>query len=425
MKRFLMVVIASCLCCVCWNSPSAFAQEPILVGVPTSVGSLEGKESINAVKMAVDEINAKGGVKVGGVRRPIRIEIEDLRDSSPGVPVTEALLGIEKIIEEKKVKFIVVGPFRSEALLAGMDIVSDHKVPMLGTIAVTPASAQKVKENPDKYKYCFRVCEDARDIAGYIIQTIGHLNKEFGLDKAFALHQDVLWCRATAKGVMDTVSKKFGVKDVGSEAYPTGTSDFSAGLSKAKGAGAQIIVPVFDMPQSGVLVKQWRSMQIPAILAGFISPLSGPGAWKTFEGKIGGVLNETLEIGSAVGANKYPPSMEFCERYLKKYGTPMQAGHGPAPSYDAVYVLAEAIERADSLDPDKVVAELKKTDYRGVQGRVRFNEGNQAVFGDDPAETCTAAVAQWTEDGKQVVVFPLSVADAKIKLPDWFKAPKK
>lgn len=424
MKRFLIVVVVSCLCCVFWNGPCAFGQEPILVGVPTSLAALEGKESLKAVKMAVDEINAKGGVKVGDVRRPIRIETEDLRDSSPGVPVTEALLGLERIIEEKKVKFILVGPFRSEALLAGMDIASDHKVPMLGTIAVTPKSEQKIREDPNKYKYCFRVCLDARNIGMYVVQTVVHLKKEFGMDKVFALHQDVLWARATTKAATKILTEKFGIQDLGSEAYPTGASDFSAGLSKAKRAGAQIILAIFDMPQSGVMVKQWRSMKIPAVLSGFISPLSGPGAWKAFEGKIGGVINVNLELGSAAPSNKYIPAKDFCESYLKKYGEPMQAGHGPAPSYDSVYILAEAIERAGSLDPDKVVAELKKTDHRGVVGRIRFNEGNQAVYGDDPAQTCTAAVLQWREDGKQVMVFPLAIAEEKIKLPDWYKAPK-
>ena len=102
----------------------------------------------------------------------------------------------------------------------------------------------------------------------------------------------------------------------------------------------------------------------------------------------------------------------------------MEAGHGPAPSYDSVYILAEAIERAGSLDSDKVAAEVKKTDRKGVIGRIKFDEGNQAIFGDDPTKTCIAAVFQWTDDGKRVIVFPKSVAEAKIKLPDWFKVAK-
>tara|TARA_B100000315_G_scaffold163187_1_gene151726 strand:- start:50752 stop:51024 length:273 start_codon:yes stop_codon:yes gene_type:complete len=80
---------------------SAVAADPIVIGVPTSLGFSEGKESLKAVQMAVDEINAAGGVKVGTERRPFKIESIDLRDAAPGVPVSEALLGLEKIILEK------------------------------------------------------------------------------------------------------------------------------------------------------------------------------------------------------------------------------------------------------------------------------------------------------------------------------------
>ena len=102
-----------------------------MIGVATSLGSLEGGESLKAVQMAVDEINAAGGVKVGAGTRPFKVESIDLRDSDPGVPVPEALLGLEKIILEKKPTALMVGPFRSEALIAGMDIIAKYKVPLI------------------------------------------------------------------------------------------------------------------------------------------------------------------------------------------------------------------------------------------------------------------------------------------------------
>ena len=80
----------------------ALASEPIVIGVPTSLGFLEGKESHKVVQMAVSEINAKGGVTVGGQKRLLEVSSMDIRDAAPGVPVPEALLGIEKNILEKK-----------------------------------------------------------------------------------------------------------------------------------------------------------------------------------------------------------------------------------------------------------------------------------------------------------------------------------
>ena len=67
------------------------------------------------------------------------------------------------------------------------------------------------------------------------------------------------------------------------------------------------------------------------------------------------------------------------------------------------------------------VAEIKKTDRQGVIGRIKFDEGNQVIYGDDPTKTAVAGVAQWTADGKRVIVFPASISEGPIKLPEWVK----
>lgn len=405
-------------------SAAVQAAEPIVIGVPTSLGFLEGKESHKVVQMAVSEINAKGGVTVGGQKRLLEVSSMDIRDAAPGVPVPEALLGIEKNILEKKPAGIVVGPFRSEALVAGMDLISKYKTPLIGTIAMTPASEAKVKENPEKYKYIFRNCLNAVYLVKYLVGTMQAINQEFGFTKVYIMHQDVAWARATADGVKKSYFEKAGWEVMEQEAYPTGTSDFSSALMKARAKGAQVIMPIFDMPQSGILVKQWKSMNVPALMAGFISPLAGTDAWKSFDGKIGGAINCVFEMGSAIASDKLPKSVEFYNKYKKIYGKELQAGHGPAPAYESVYILAEAIERAGSIDPDAVVAELKKTDRMGIMGRIRFDAGNQVIYGFDPKETAVAAVFQWTDDGKRRIVFPGSLADSKIQLPKGLKSAK-
>jgi branched-chain amino acid transport system substrate-binding protein len=404
--------------------PAVYAAEPIIIGVPTSLGFLEGKEAHKVVQMAVGEINAKGGVNVAGTKRLLKVVAADLRDAAPGVPVHEALLGLEKIILEQKPVAIVVGPFRSEALIAGMDIIAKYKTPMLGTIAMSPGSEKKLKSDPEKYKYIFRTCLNAVHLVKYLAGNMALINKEFGFNKVYVMHQDVAWARATAGFVKKMYFDKAGWDVLGVEAYPTGTSDFSSALMKARAKGAQVIMPIFDMPQSGILVKQWKSMKIPALLAGFISPLAGSGAWNTFDGKIGGAMNSIFELGSAIDSPKVPKSVEFYQKYKKTYGKELQAGHGPAPAYESVYILAEAIERAGSLDPDAIVAELKKTDRMGVMGRIKYDQGNQVVYGNDPKENAVAAVFQWTEDGKRQIVFPASIAEAKIQLPPGLKSLK-
>ncbi|MCB2185537.1 MAG: ABC transporter substrate-binding protein [Deltaproteobacteria bacterium] len=403
-------------------APQARAQKEILIGVPTSLGFLEGKESLNSVNLAVDEINAAGGVKVGSEMLPFKVETIDIRDAAPGVPVPEALLGIEKLILEKKPQALVVGPFRSEALMASMDLITKHKVPLIGTIAMTPKTEGLIAKDP-KYKYIFRTCLNAKDFVGYLVGTMAFLNQEFGFKKVYILNQDVAWARITAEIVSKILKEKLKMEVLGVEAYPTGTSDFSPALMKAKIQGANIILPIFDMPQSGTLVKQWKSMKVPAILAGFISPAVGPAAWKTFDQKIGGMVNCVFEIGN-MPAQKYEPATKFYEAYEKKYGQPIEAGHGPAPSYASIYLLKTAIEKAGSLDPDKMADALATIQTAGTMGYITFNQGHQVVYGKDPSKEALGAVFQWSEDGKRTIVYPPSLAEGKIQLPSWMKSLK-
>jgi branched-chain amino acid transport system substrate-binding protein len=89
-----------------------------------------------------------------------------------------------------------------------------------------------------------------------------------------------------------------------------------------------------------------------------------------------------------------------------------------------VYMLKEAIERAGSVNGDKVVAELEKTDRQGAMGRIRFGKDHQVVYGNDPEVEALGCMIQWREPGKRVIVYPPSVAEAKIQLPEGLKSLK-
>jgi branched-chain amino acid transport system substrate-binding protein len=424
-KRTRRLTAVLAVVCVMFASLHVvYAADPLVIGVPTSTGFLEGREALKAVQLAVEEINAAGGVTVGGTKRLFVVESIDIRDAAPGVPVPEALLGIEKIILEKKPVALVVGPFRSEALVAAMDLIARHKVPLIGTIAMTPASEKLIKENPEKYKYIFRTCLNAPYLVKYLIGTMSFIKEQFGFDTVYIMNQDVAWARQTADLTTKLYFEKAGWTVVGHETYPTGSSDFSASLMRIRNDKAQVILPIFDMPQSGTLVRQWNSMKVPALMAGFISPLAGPGAWNTFRGNIPGAINVNFELGSAIASTKYPATQTFLDAYQKRWGVPIEAGHGIAPAYEGVYILAEAIERAGNLDPDAIADEIMKTDRTGVMGRIRFDEGHQAVYDMDPQESALAAVFQWTADGGRTIIFPQSIAEGVIQLPEGLKSAK-
>ena len=87
------VLLALCLCVGLILSAHA-AEKPIVIGAPLATAFLYGWDAERGMKLAADEINAAGGVNVGGKKRPIGIEAIDTRDLEPSVPVSEALLGV-------------------------------------------------------------------------------------------------------------------------------------------------------------------------------------------------------------------------------------------------------------------------------------------------------------------------------------------
>lgn len=422
MKRVLFVLSALALIA---GSLAGCAQaqpgtaEPIVIGVPTALGSIEGADALRAVEMAADEVNAEGGVDVGGEKRPFKVVSIDTREHEPGIPVHDALAAVEKLILEDKPDAILVGAFRSEVLLASMDVIAEHKIPYITTIAMTPAFQQKIVEEKDKYKYMFRTCLNAVYLVQYLSQTMDFVGQQFGLNKAYIVTQDVLWATGTGAGVEKWFSEN-GWEVVGNDAYPTGATDFSSSLTKAQEGGAQVIVPIFDMPQAGILVKQARSMQLPALVAGFISPVAPGNAWDVFDGEVDGMVNFIFEIGP-LPVNAVEKSVDFNNKFAEKYGEEERvklSGHGPGPSYDSVYVLKDAIERAGTLDPDALVTALEATDMQGVVGHIHFGDDHQAVYGLDPEESSIGSAFQWVAPGKRIPVFPAVAAEGEIQLPD-------
>jgi branched-chain amino acid transport system substrate-binding protein len=175
--------------------------EPIVFGVPTALGSIEGRDGWMAVQMAADEINAKGGVLVGKTKHKIEVYSIDTREHEPGIPVHDALTAAEKLILEKKPHAIVLGNFRSEVLLAAMDLISKYKLPYICSIAMSPLMQKKVTDEYDKYKYIFRNCMNAPYLAMYLGGVMGFIKKEFAFNKAYIVTQDVLWAKGTGQGL--------------------------------------------------------------------------------------------------------------------------------------------------------------------------------------------------------------------------------
>lgn len=415
-SRLMAVLLTALVAVLCGGV--ALAAKPIVIGCPLSTAFLYGWDAERGATLAIEEINAQGGVDVGGEKRPFKIEVIDTRDLEPGVPVSEALLAVEKLILDKEADFLVGGPVRSEAALAAMPLLSKYKkVSILTTGVLTPKYHAMVAQNYDKFKYCFRIHGEAKNLVGEIFANFAELKAKYGFNNLFIIAQDVSHARGAANIIKKVATDK-GWNVTGLEIYPTGATDFSMGLLKAKKTKTEIINIWMDMPESAILLKQWYDMQIPALPFGStLAAAEQPGFWEATDGKGEFTLCNVVNAGNAP-SQATDWTMKFYDAYSKRWNVEPE-GLGTSSSYMAVYVLKDAIERAGSLKPDAVVAALEKTDMMGVYGRLRFDpKSHQVIPSTDPKEGAVGSILQW-QDGKRIVVYPKSIAMGEIQLPPW------
>ncbi|BBO86198.1 ABC transporter substrate-binding protein [Desulfosarcina ovata subsp. sediminis] len=397
-------------------SGHVYGEVPVVIGVATSLTTLEGRDSLLAARLAVEEINQGGGVAVGKRRVRLKIEAVDLKDAQADVKVQDAVARLESFLATSRATAVVAGPFRSEVLLPAMDVIARRQIPMISTIAMTPAMESKIMRQPDTYRTIFRTGLNTRYLADGLIAAMRFLNQQYGFRRVFIISQDAAWARSTVSLMLKLYFKPTGWQILATRHYPYETDDFSAALAEAACQDAQVILSIFDTPHSGQLVVQWKARQSPGLLCGFISPMMGPGAWKRFNGRIGGVLNMIFELGN-IPSQTVAPASRFYEAFNTRYHREIEAGHGPAPTYESIYLLAQAITATGSLDAKRIAAALEGADRMGAMGRLRFNIGHQVIFGTDPEEAAVACLIQWNERGQRVIVYPPSLAESEILLP--------
>ena len=327
-------------------------------------------------------------------------------------------MAVEKLILEKKADFLIGGPVRSEAALAAMDLICKYKKPwIVSTGVLTPAFNKRIAQNYEKYKYAFRISSNILIIAKDLMKVFDQLKNEYHLNRVFIMVQDVAHARK-AGSFIGKLLKKANWKVLGEQIYPTGTTDFSTGLLKARMKRAQVLFIWMDMPETAILLKQWSKMKIKALPIGFMCAAEQPGFWKASNGKCQYTIVDVVNGGNAP-SNLTPWTMKFVRAYKKMWGLEPE-GYGTSSSYMAVYALKDAIERANSLDPDKIVKALETIDLMGVYGRIRFDKSHMVIPSDDPNKGACGCIFQW-QNGKRVVVYPKAGATGKIILPPWMK----
>ena len=388
-------------------SPQALAQaantKPIRIGVPTSVQLQVGRDTLTAVKMAVDDINKKGGV-LG--RKFEFVAADETENPETGISA------IKKLTADEKVD-LLIGGYTSGVTLAQLPHISAAKTIYLGVGAASPSITAKVKQDYDNYKYIFRVgpinaAHQARSLVDYIANfVIGELG-----------YKNIAIVGENAKWVQDLVPVLAkGAKDVGAEVkltelFDTQTSDFSPLLAKVKSSGAQYMIVVLSHASSDVFAKQWHDAQVPVPYGGIdVKSMDGD-----FYSRIGGKAISEVAANFAVRAPLTKKTVPFFDEFKKNSANyPVYTAFF---AYDSVYIYAEAVKRAGSFDTDKVIKELEKTKFEGVGGEITFDEMHDVQTGKGKMNLI---FAQWQDKGERAVLYPKELRTGTFILPPWMK----
>jgi len=392
--------------------------KPVLVGAPVPRASAYGQNGERGMILAAEEINAAGGIKIGKAMHPLQLEIIDTRDEEPGVPTSEVLLAIEKLVLQKKSDVIVGGPCMSECGLAAMDLYAKYKIVDIVSIGCyTPGWDKKVATDLNKYKYSFR---ESGSVAWYIkegVDLLHQIKEKHGFTKMFISIDDSAMCRGAAE-IVKNLALKDGWEVVGFDKHPIATTDYSVALTECKKSGAQVLFIWAYSPETSIMMRQWADMEVPALPIGFIGAAEDPGFWEATKGK-GAYTIVTLSETGCTPSNVTPLTMKYYNAFKKRWNVPPRST-GCVSAYEGLYVLKDAIERAGKLDNDLLIAALEKTNLPAVRGTIRFNENHQIIYGYDPKTSVLGNWVQW-QDGQRVTIFPQAAATGTIKMPPWLK----
>ncbi len=329
--------------------------DTILVG---HYGSMTGKEATfgvstdNGVRLALEEINAAGGLD----GKKIEVTTYDTKGESK-----EAGNAVTRLITRDNV-VAVIGEVASTLSLAGGQVCQEKKVPMISPSSTNP----KVTEGRD---YVFRVCF-IDPFQGYVMAKF--VKEDLKLDKVGVLYDQ---SQAYSKGLREEFTKAFtkmGGEIVADQAYSSGDQDFSAQLSTIKNANpGAVYVPGYYTEVANIAIQARR--------LGLDVPLLGGDGWDSSQlFKIGGEAIEGCYYSNHYAADQPTDEVrEFVEKYKKKYGeTPDGLA---ALGYDAMYVLYDAMKRSGSLDHEALRDAIAATkDYHAVTGVITMDENRNA-----------------------------------------------
>jgi branched-chain amino acid transport system substrate-binding protein len=397
----LLALIVPATLASCGGSSSAGGSDTLTFGAPIALtGSLshEGTDTLNGYNLWIDQINAKGGLKVGDKTYKVKIKYYD-----DGSSAQKSAQFTKQLITSDKVNFLL-GPYGSAATLTDEVIAQQYQIPMVEGNGAAQAIFKK--NNP----YIFGVLSPSPEYAGAMVKAALSLASPPKTIAIINANDSFSTEVATAAKALATSS---GMNVVYSQSYPANATDLTGVLTQIKtsasggvpdmilGSGheGEALTTMKQAKQLGINPKVWAFTVGPA-LPDFATTLSG-------------------DANYVIGSSQWTPQVKYQGQDI--FGTAQnfeqlyKAKYNAEPSYQAASGTAcalafqFALEKAGSIEPKKVRDALAGLDVTTFYGPLKFSAAGE----NDTKPMVTIQI----QSGKVVTVFPTDVANASFQYP--------
>lgn len=327
-------------------------------GALTGPAAFVGVEIKRGAEIAIDEINAKGGVKG---RKLVLVSRDDEHNPVKTVAQYRELVEREKVVA-------MIGASNSASMLAVAPIVNDTlRVPVICPATDATAITENEAQQQGKDNYLFRVGMYGTGQANFMVDT---MVKKFGHTKIALLTWTGGW-GVTGRGELQRRLKENGLTPVADETFENSDTDMTPQIIKIKNAGAQSILNYALVRENTFVVQTKEKLKddTPYVSAWGIA---GPAFWKAAGTAGEGVLTSTTVT---IDGPQPPERAAFITEYRRRHNQDMEAAVFAVGAYDAVYLFKAAMER-NGFEPKAIRSGLEEIpQFKGL-----IKEFNRPVF---------------------------------------------
>ena len=404
--------------------------EDVVVGFIGPFATDDGKSGMRGMEIAVEEINANGGI-LGG-RQLKLVKADSAQD------ITEGIKAYEYLNEVEEVDFII-STCIDDVSLGWMPRLAEYKTPTMDTFTTAIVAIDLLVDEYEKYKSYFMITPTDYFMGAAMIDFADSvLKQEMGWDTTVLFQEDTAYGHGVGDFIEMDLLPLAGITMLDRIIYDVDTVDFAPIFAEIEALDPDFIYTINSV-NSLVPCSQYVEQEVPIPMTGLSAAAIGAEFWEDIGGKGAGI--STFSPPPALGCKLDPTTQAFIDKYQAKYTTrPSYPYFNGIISYYGLYIMVEAAERAGGFEPlDAWVSEMLNTDYKLYRdGEIWFRYMFYDTVEIDPVFERTnphackfdfageegmigANGVQWYEDGTAKCIYPDKYATGEFVLPPWIE----